>query len=199
MTGNLKPKVGAILLAAGGSSRLGRPKQLLQFGGETLLRRAARTLTETEYFPIVVVLGAEPDSSFDEIKGLAVHAVINPSWARGMSSSIRKGLETVIEIEPEISGVLITLCDQPRISAKMLNQFSDRYKERNASVVAAAYNGVAGVPALFGKQLFDELKALDGDKGARSLIRNRPDLSLIDLPEAEFDIDTPDDVKSLDS
>ncbi|MEK7877299.1 MAG: NTP transferase domain-containing protein, partial [Pseudomonadota bacterium] len=97
MTGKLKPKLGAILLAAGGSSRLGRPKQLLRFGGETLLRRAARTLTETEYFPIVVVLGAEPDSSFEEIKGLAVHAVINPSWAQGMSSSIRKGLETVIE------------------------------------------------------------------------------------------------------
>ncbi|MEK7855640.1 MAG: NTP transferase domain-containing protein, partial [Acidobacteriota bacterium] len=103
------------------------------------------------------------------------------------------------EIEPEISGVLITLCDQPRISAKMLNQFSDRYTENNAAVVAAAYNGVAGVPALFSKQLFGELTALDGDKGARSLIRNRPDLSLIDLPEAEFDIDTPDDVKSLDS
>lgn len=179
-----------MLLAAGGSSRLGRPKQLLKFEGETLLRRAARSLADSVYFPVVVVLGAEHDSALGEINGLAVYNLINESWADGMSSSIRRGLERLLEIEPNLDGVLITLCDQPKISTEMFNRFADKFAETNAAVIAASYDSILGVPALFSSSRFGELLNLSGDKGARQLIRDRKDVIGLDLPEGAIDIDT---------
>lgn len=182
--------LGAMLLAAGGSSRLGRTKQLLKFEGETLLRRAARSLADSVYFPVVVVLGAENDSSLSEIDGLAVYNLINESWADGMSSSIRQGLERLFEIEPKLDGVLITLCDQPMISVEMLNRFAEKFSETNEAVIAASYDSILGVPALFSRNVFGELLSLTGDKGARQIIRDRKDVIGLDLPEAAIDIDT---------
>lgn len=190
MTANDKPMLGAMLLAAGGSSRLGRTKQLLKFEGETLLRRATRSLADSVYFPVVVVLGAENDSSLSEIDGLAVYNLINESWADGMSSSIRQGLERLFEIEPKLDGVLITLCDQPKISTEMLNRFADKFAETNTAVIAASYDRILGVPALFSRNVFGELLSLTGDKGARQIIRDRKDVIGLDLPEAAIDIDT---------
>lgn len=179
-----------MLLAAGGSSRLGRTKQLLKFEGETLLRRAARSLADSVYFPVVVVLGAEHDSALGEIDGLAVYNLINESWADGMSSSIRQGLERLFEIEPKLDGVLITLCDQPMMSVEVLNRFAEKFAETNAAVIAASYESILGVPALFSRSIFDELLSLRGNKGARQIIRDRKDVIGLDLPEAAIDIDT---------
>jgi molybdenum cofactor cytidylyltransferase len=197
MTANEQPKLGSVLLAAGGSSRLGRPKQLLKFEGESLLRRAARTLAVSVYFPIVVVLGAESDASAAEVEGLPLYRVVNDIWQDGMSSSIRTGLGKLLEIEPHVDGVLIALCDQPRVTAEMLNEFAARFSSTHAPVIAASYNDVAGVPAFFSRELFDQLQNLEGDKGARDLIRRRSDVLTIDLPAAAFDIDTGSDLSRL--
>lgn len=186
-----------MLLAAGGSTRLGRPKQLVKFEGETLLRRAARSLTDSVYFPVVVVLGAEVDASAAEIEGLPVYSVVNEHWQEGMSSSIRAGLAKLLETEPELDGALISLCDQPKISGGMLNRFAAGFSDTNSAMIAAAYAGTAGVPALFSRRLFDELSKLEGDKGARQLIRARGDVVTIDLPEAGVDIDTLADLDIL--
>lgn len=190
MTANNPPKLGAILLAAGGSSRLGRPKQLLKYKGETLLRRAARSLTDSVYFPVVTVLGAGADATMNEIEGLPIDVVVNEAWGSGMSSSIKAGLKKLLDIEPDLDGILICLCDQPKITAEMLDRFATRFCEKNADIIASAYDGVTGVPALFSKELFDELASLKGDKGARQIIRNGEGIPTIELPEAAVDIDT---------
>lgn len=190
MTGN---RIGGLLLAAGGSSRLGQPKQLFEFKGKTLLRHAAEAMTESSCDPVVVVLGAETGMSTIEIAGLSVVQCLNENWQSGMSSSIKIGLAMLLELAPEIDAVLVSLCDQPFITTEMLNRFGEKFATTNAAVIAAAYNGVTGVPALFSCEIFEELSHLDGDKGARDLIRSRFDVETIDLPEAAFDIDTPDD------
>jgi molybdenum cofactor cytidylyltransferase len=197
MTANERPKLGAMLLAAGGSIRLGRSKQLLKFNGETLIRRAARSLADSLYFPVVAVLGADADASATEIEGLPVYQVVNEDWRSGMSSSIRTGLGKLLEIEPALDGVLISLCDQPKVSGEELNRFASTFSETGAPMIAAAYGGTAGVPALFSRRLFDELSKLEGDKGARRLIRDSKDAVRIDLAEAAFDIDTPADLGRL--
>lgn len=199
MTGSKELNVGGLLLAAGSSSRLRQPKQLLEFKGKTLLRHAAEALAESICDPVVVVLGAETEKSPHEIEGLSVVPCINENWKSGMSSSIKTGLAKLVEIAPEIDAVLISLCDQPLVTAEMLNCFGKKFAASGANVIAAKYNGVAGVPALFSRELFGDLSRLDGDKGARDLIRNRADLVTIDLPEAAFDIDTPADKDLLDS
>lgn len=197
MTERLKPKVGALLLAAGGSSRLGQPKQLLKFEGETLVRRSARSLADSIYFPVVLVLGDENEAAMAEIGDLKIFSVINDSWAEGMGSSIGVGIERLIEIEPKLDAVLITLCDQPRVSTEMLNRFADKLTETNASIVAASYDGILGVPALFSSEIFSELQTLRGDKGARQIIRSRANVVELNLPEAAFDIDTRSDAEKF--
>lgn len=191
------PKIGGIVLAAGGSSRLGRPKQFLQFKSKSLLRHAAQTMAASICDPIVVVLGAESDEAAAQIKDLPVATCLNENWRLGMSSSIKVGLAKLIEMAPEIDAVLISLCDQPFITSEILNRFSEKFAVTDVSIVAAKYNEVNGVPALFSRELFIELSRLEGDKGARDLIRSLTDLATINLPEAAFDIDSPQDFEYL--
>ena len=184
-------------MAAGGSSRLGKPKQLLQFKGKSLLRHAAKSMVVSMCDPVVVVLGAESERSAAEVEGLQVVACINENWPSGMSSSIGVGLAKLIEIAPEIDAVLISLCDQPFVTSEILNRFCKKYAATDAAIIAAEYDGVTGVPALFSRELFGELSLLQGDKGARDVIRSREDIGTVHLPEAAFDIDIPEDVAKL--
>lgn len=190
-------KVAGLLLAAGGSSRLGRPKQLLELEGKTLIRRAAETLIETGCDPIVVVLGAEVADSKNALGRLGVNLVINDGWESGMGSSIAVGITSLLETDILCDAVLITLCDQPHVNCEHLTEFVCLFSESRPSVIAAKYNGIAGVPTLFSKEMFPPLQRLTGDKGARELIRNSPDAVTIPLPEAAIDIDTVSDSESL--
>lgn len=198
MTGNSDLKIGALLLAAGGSSRLGQPKQLLKFKGRSLVRRAAEALVGSGCEPVVVVLGAEIERSTDEIAGLSLTICVNEEWQTGMSSSIKAGLRELLNIEPGLDAVLITLCDQPNVTADMLRRFLSQFRLDRASIIAAHYGETVGVPALFSSELFDELFQLEGDKGARDLIRRQNGVQTINLESAAFDIDTSNDVKSFD-
>lgn len=195
MTGNKIPKIGGLLLAAGGSRRLGTAKQLLEFRGKTLLHRAVKALVETACDPVVVVLGAEIDRSKTEIEDLPVTVIVNDDWESGMSSSIRIGLEKLLLLEPDIDAVMIMLCDQPFVTAEKIGLFIEEFKRKNPAIMAAKYNEVLGVPALFSRTMFGELANLEGDKGARDLIRKTDSIIAIDLPEAAFDIDTREDLK----
>lgn len=174
---------------------MGRSKQLLEFEGETLLQRAARSLAASVYFPVVVVLGAEADAARAEIIGVPIYQVQNDDWRSGMSSSIRAGVSRALEIEAGLDGILIALCDQPRVTSELLDRFAAEFSLIPAPVIAAAYKDTVGVPCLFSRQLFDDLMTLEGDKGARHLIRGRRGVLKIDLPEAAFDIDSPEDLK----
>jgi molybdenum cofactor cytidylyltransferase len=194
MTENRQPKVGALLLAAGGSRRMGHAKQLLVWEGKTLLRRAAEMISGSVCYPIVIVLGAEHELAKAELEGLRTLTCINRDWETGMSSSIRHGLRELLENDPSLDAVIITLCDQPQITAHDIDHLSAEYRRTGAPIIAARYAGVTGVPALFSRQMFDDLFKLAGDKGAREVIRNGSvEIVAVDIEHAAYDIDTPDD------
>lgn len=197
MTENKPVKIGGILLAAGGSSRLGRPKQLVEFQGKTLIRRAAETLVHSQCGPIVVVLGAEIAYSAIQIADLSVSSCINENWQTGMSSSIISGLRSLLEVEPELDAVVITLCDQPYVNSADIDRLITAFAVSRPPIVAARYGETTGVPALFSSELYPALLKLTGDKGAKGLIKNSSDIVTVDLGVAALDIDVENDLDVL--
>ena len=198
-----EPVVGVVVLAAGASSRMGEPKQLLKYGGETLLGRAVRVALQTRCRPLVVVLGSDSNEILGEVAAAEARVVVNEAWAEGMASSIRRGLLELEAAAPvELDAAVLTLCDQPFVSAEILERLVDVYSRRRASLVASEYESggerVRGVPALFSRSLFPELKGLRGAEGARRVIaRHSAACPTIHVPEAAFDIDTPEDYLAL--
>ena len=190
--------VGVIVLAAGASRRMNEPKQLLTVDGKTLLRRAVETAIESVCRPVVVVLGANFEQTKAEIEDLKVEIVFNDDWQAGLSSSIRTGIENLLSSAPEIAAAVVTLADQSLVTAQHINLFAEKFEQSKNAVVAARYDETIGVPALFSRAVFDRLKTLSGDKGAKMIIEEyRAALVTIDLPEAAFDIDTPQDFANL--
>lgn len=191
------------MLAAGASSRMGEPKQLLPFEGETLLRRAVRVALETPYRPVIVVLGSHANSLLEEVAATDARIVINEAWAEGMSSSIRCGLGEMEAAAPEeLDAAILMLCDQPFVSDEILKRLANAYQSRQALLVASEYESkgerIRGVPALFSRRLFPELMELRGAEGARHVVaRHAMKASFIPVPEAAFDVDTPEDYRAL--
>jgi molybdenum cofactor cytidylyltransferase len=190
--------IGVILLAAGGSTRMGRPKQLLSFGKTTLLRHAAETALATGLAPVVVVLGAEAEACRAELEGLTVAVAQNDGWARGMGGSLRAGVEELERIAPDIGAALVMLHDQPRISASSLRDLANLWNPEGCTIAAAFYGGTVGVPAVFDRRHFAELKALEGSGGAKGILaRHDAGVAKLELPEALDDIDVPEDYARL--
>jgi molybdenum cofactor cytidylyltransferase len=187
--------VAGILLAAGASTRLGYPKQLLKVGDKSLVFRAAQTLLATGCQPIVVVVGFQADRISVEIEDLPITSVHNPDWRTGMASSIAAGLSAALRLNPNSAGVLITLCDQPRVTGEDLRALIALYGRAGKPIAAAAYNETLGVPAVFDRSLFSELMALKGEQGARKVIAARvEDAATLAMPQAAFDVDTTADL-----
>jgi len=184
----------AIVLAAGGSARLGEAKQLVKYRGKTLIRHAAEQALAAGCSPVIVILGAKANECAAELDGESVHLAHNPDWKSGMASSIRAGLEALDRSGSSADAVLFTLCDQPLVTADILEKIIEAHRASGARIVASAYGGTLGVPALFSRELFPELLALQGDEGARRVIAAHGDQVVIIANEcAAFDIDTPED------
>ena len=191
--------VAAIILAAGGSSRLGQPKQLLVYRGETLLNRAIRLACEAGASPAIAVLGAKYDTVRASLQDRTSIPVHNDRWRQGIASSIYEGVRALALCAPDAAGVLLMSCDQPRLTAEHLHMLFAAFTAAEANaIVTSTYAGVHGVPAVFPRATFAELRALRGDKGARSIIE-RSDFSVIDVEFAggEVDIDSPSDLAKL--
>nr|WP_242589686.1 nucleotidyltransferase family protein [Corallococcus macrosporus] len=183
-----------VVLAAGGSSRLGQPKQLLRHEGTSLVRRAAELALAASPV-VVVVLGARRDDVAAELEGLSVRCVDNPDWALGQGSSLHAGLRA---LPPDVAGVVLMLCDQLRVDAAHLRSLISTFERTHAPIVASAYAGTRGVPALFSRALFPELAALPPTGGARGLIARDPSRVLeVPLPGGEDDVDTAEDALRL--
>jgi molybdenum cofactor cytidylyltransferase len=197
MTVNSKPRIGGLLLAAGGSTRFGRSKQLAEFKGKTLLRRAAETLAGSACAPVVVVLGGNFEAAQTEIDDLELKVCINPEWQTGMSSSIRAGLRALSDIDGSLDGVIVALSDQPFIDKENIDSLIAEFQKTTIKMVAAEYDGVVGVPALFSRDMFDDLVRLQGDAGARYLLRNSADVGSVKMQSAAFDVDRPDDLMKV--
>jgi molybdenum cofactor cytidylyltransferase len=188
--------VGAVVLAAGSSSRMGTPKQLLQFRGETLLRLAARAALGAGCRPVVVVTGAHAVRMREELRGLDVLEVVNALWETGMASSVRAGVSALME--SDASAVVLTLCDQPHVTSETIAALINEHQATGRPVVASGYGGGFGVPALFGRALFTELIQLEGQAGAKQVIkRHARGARFVSFPGGETDVDTPDDFARL--
>lgn len=234
--------VAFVVLAAGGSRRLGTAKQLVPFRGRTLLRHAVEvaveasgasapdggTPGETNLGPmagpvggagargaVIVVLGAEAARMREEVEGLPVQVAVNERWAEGLAGSVRLGLETARRLAgsggdegPRVAtgtagrravpahsldAVLFLTCDQPFVTARLLGEIVAAFRA-GAPVVACAYAGTLGIPALFGRAYFEELTALKGDAGAKRVIeRHRDALATVPFEGGDVDVDEPGD------
>lgn len=189
---NLPPA--AILLAAGKAGRMGRPKQLLEFQGMTLLEIALRKALQAGYTPLLVVGGAYRDE-VEKLCGEVLPDILfcyNPDWATGMGSSISCGIRRLLEIAPDTPGALVFLADQPLIRAEQLEGMRLQWEDSMPPFIAAFYRDKPGAPALFSHSLFQDLLQLHGEAGAKTLF-SRYRGERFPLPEAAFDMDTPED------
>lgn len=192
-------EIGLILLAAGASRRMeNRAKQLLEFEGETLLRRAAQTALASRCSPVCVVLGANSESLRAEVADLPVEIAVNEDWSSGMASSLRTGLRKLLETEPKIAAVCVLLADQPLVDFRVINRLVETFERGGDAVAASRYEETVGVPAIFPKRLFGELSNLTGEAGAKKIIERYASETLkIAVPEAALDIDSPLDYERL--
>jgi molybdenum cofactor cytidylyltransferase len=186
--------IAIVILAAGESSRLGSPKQLLKYSGVPLLQHAAEAAQSSNVANVLVVLGAHADVINDALNNAAVNTIVNTEWKEGMASTIRCGLQTLVEMHPKLEAVIFMVADQPFVSADLLNNLVDMYRKEQHSIVASKYETTFGTPVLFGKQFFPELLQLTGDVGAKSLVRKyMNEAAFVSFPNGEIDIDTVED------
>ncbi len=180
--------VAAVVLAAGFSRRLGRPKQDVSFGGEMLLERAVRTASAAGLSPVIAVVREARCAGVLEPGG--AHVVLNDEAGEGMASSVRRGLAALGQAD--VRGVIIMTCDQPLLRVEHLRTLC----AEPARVTGSAYAGRVGVPAFFPAATFPALMALQGDQGARELLRGAEAIADEDLA---LDIDTEDDLRRAES
>jgi len=189
---------GIVILAAGASTRLGKPKQLLQYHGKTLLNHAVNEAINAKADAVVIILGKNADLFKNEIDNEKVRVVINKDWEEGMASSVRLGLDTLLKIRPYIDAVMFMVCDQPHISSLVLNELITAQQKTTKQIVTCSYGESIGPPALFHKKYFREMEKLKGDVGARNIIQqNMNDVATILFPDGKIDIDTEEDYEAL--
>ena len=191
--------VAAIVLAAGASRRLGRPKQLLRLDGETLLARAIRLAGAAGASPLFAVLGANSEAVSASIQNCGARMVLNTQWEQGIATSIHAGMRALEAAAPHASGALLLGCDQPRLTAAHLRAMIATFAAHDGyCIVASEYAGVLGAPAVFPRGVFPHLYALHGDKGARTLLTQPPcSLIAIEFSGGEIDIDLPVDLDEI--
>jgi molybdenum cofactor cytidylyltransferase len=187
--------ISAILLAAGESRRMGRPKQLLTWRGKTLLQHSLESLINSDADEIILVLGHETDLIRESLPPLPIKIVINPDYKQGMASSLRQGL---LAMDPRSEAFLVLLADQPGIGPEIINRVIRDFQRADPrrGIVRPVYRGLRGHPVLIGVRYLQEALQLQGDMGARQILMNHPE----DIIEIEVtqdvvlkDIDTPEE------
>jgi molybdenum cofactor cytidylyltransferase len=192
-----RSSVGGILLAAGSSSRLGQPKQLLTFHGVPLIRHVAEQALASRLASLTVVVGHRAADVRAALSDLAVDVVENPSYAQGQSTSLRVGL---LNFPRDHTAALILLVDQPFVDATLIDRLIGLYEESGAMIVAPQVAGRRGNPVVFDRALFPELLTVVGDTGARDVIsRHRDRLATLELPDDQAfqDVDTWEDYQKI--
>jgi molybdenum cofactor cytidylyltransferase len=189
--------VAALVLAAGASSRMGSPKQLLDWGGRPLVRAVAEVALAARLDPLLVVVGGAQIAVADALAGLPLQMIANPDYAHGQSTSLRAGIAALGQ---DADAVVVLLGDQPFVTAAIVEQLVAEWRASEALIVAPTYAGQRGNPVLFSRAVFSELLAVEGDQGARAVLaadRARVRLVAFDDPRPLADIDTPEDYERL--
>ncbi|NMG21970.1 nucleotidyltransferase family protein [Brasilonema bromeliae] len=195
---NATSAIGAIILAAGASTRMGQPKQLLQFQGRSFLRHTVEVVVASVCNPIIVVLGAYAEKMRQEVSQLPVLVVENSQWDEGMGASIKVGMTALNAAAEEIEGVVLTLCDQPFISCNVINQLVAAYHSTGQGIIASEYAQTLGVPALFSHKFFSDLTSLEATSGAKQVIKKYShEVFCLPFAAGAIDIDTPQDYERL--
>ncbi len=191
-------KTGIIILAAGPSMRLGKPKQLLVYYGKTLVENIVEEAQKANLNPVVVVTGASSASVSGVLGNKKVEIVYNDRWQSGMASGIVAGVSKILALSPETDSLIIAVCDQPFVSAALFGQLMKMKKEQNKGIVGSAYVGTIGTPVLFGKAYFEKLLLLEGEDGAKKILNtNQADLACVHFDQGSIDVDTTEDYDRL--
>ncbi len=190
--------IGVLIMAAGSSRRFGQPKQLVQYKGRSLIRRAVETVTNSGLKKVLVVAGHAHELIADELKGLSCDIIYNKDHAEGIGGSIRYGLGKLLDMEPGIQAVLIVHADQPLVTTEHICGLVHCYRPSRSMIIATAYAGTLGVPVLMDRDYFEELLKLQGDQGGKRIMNGHLNSIIeVPLPHAAVDIDTMDDFESL--
>lgn len=190
--------ISIILLAAGTSSRLGHPKQMLTFKGQTLLKHSLQVASTSAARSVIVVLGSNAEQHYKEIQGTKAHVVINQNWQKGMASSIRCGVRALMEINPSAHALILITCDQPYVTAELLDHLIAIHNATEKPIVTCIYADTFGPPTLFHHRLFEQLLKIDGDTGAKSIVKQYPEeTEFVLFPDGDIDIDTETDYQKL--
>jgi molybdenum cofactor cytidylyltransferase len=191
--------VAAVVLAAGGSTRFGKPKQFVLFQGETFINRIVAAAIEAGCAPVVVVAGEDSAQITSELTRFTVTIAMNPGWQSGLGSSIVVGIRHATNLAPDLDAAVLLTCDQPFVNVAVLAQLMQLGLTTGKPIVASAYAETLGIPTLFDRSCFPDLLGLNGDSGAKGIILARPqDVASFDFPAGEIDIDTAADYEKLD-
>jgi molybdenum cofactor cytidylyltransferase len=187
--------ISAIVLAAGESKRMGRPKQLLEWQGKTLLLHSLESLSRSDADEIILVLGHEADRIKKNLPALPIKIVINPDYQQGMASSLRQGL---LAMDPQSEAFLLCLADQPGIGPEIVNTLIREFRQADPKrgIVRPVYHGRQGHPVLISARHRQEALLQQGDVGARRILMNHPEDILeidVDQDAVLMDIDTPEE------
>ena len=193
-----KIKTGIIILAAGNSSRLGQPKQLLTFKDTTFLKNTIEAASLLPNAIVVVVVGSRHELMIKELDSSKIKISFNENWEFGMSSSIVKGMNDLLLINPDIEKCIISVCDQPFISHSVFENLIEEYNKEGKGIVASSYVETVGTPVLFDKKYFKDLLELKGQEGAKKILAKfQNDLNTVSFERGNIDIDTPEDYDKL--
>jgi len=197
MEQRIQESIGAVILAAGASRRMGEPKQLLRLGGKTLLEGVLDNARGAAVHEIVVVLGASAENIRQQVDLGGIKVVINSSHEQGMGTSLGAGLAA---LDPAINATLILLADQPFVRAATLDRICGEYRRSHAQIVIPLYNGFRGNPVLLDRSVFPEVMSLSGDVGCRAIFGNHLE-GIVKLPVDDvgilLDIDSKADFEKL--
>ncbi|MEP6928786.1 MAG: nucleotidyltransferase family protein [Flavobacterium sp.] len=194
----MKETTAVIILAAGNSSRLGKPKQLLPYKNTTLLKHTVSQVLLLPDSIVIVVTGSNTELIQKDLKNQKVTLCYNPDWENGMSTSIIEGLKAVLNLTPHIQKCIFAVCDQPYVTVFVFEDLISEYEKSGKGIIASAYSETVGTPVLFDKKYFNQLLELKGQEGAKKIIiRFTEDTASIPFEKGAIDIDTIEDYNNL--
>lgn len=193
-----RDEYGITILAAGNSSRLGQPKQLLQFQGKSLIRHITEAAARIVGHNTIVVTGSNSGLIEHALEGLPCQFAFNSDWQEGMSTSIKTGINALKSRYPQVKGSILAVSDQPFVTDEAFRALIQIFEETGKGIIASQYGNALGTPAFFGASYFPDLLQLTGVEGAKKLFKRFPnDVSAFPFPQGSIDIDTREDYKRL--
>lgn len=188
-----------MIMAAGASRRLGQPKQLLEYKGDTLIRRISKEAIKANIGNVTVITGFDHAEMEMGIAGLDLNIFYNEEWEEGLGASIRNGLKHALKQNPASNAVLLSMVDQPYVDATHLRKLTNAYDSARPMIIASAYSGTFGVPVLIDSFYFDMLSELKGDEGGKKILANYiKDIVEIPFIKGSIDIDEKKDLSKLE-